>query len=212
MIAWPAKDPADVADFTWTPDLDQGDHIASFVATITSGTITKHRPDTFSNSQGTSWFDGGADNELAMITLDVTTQAGRTFRDGAVLPVFSRATEALAIFRLRYPAFSAISDGVISYRLFDAGLEIGANWPESDAMSARVALAAHKLAEAGAVAGAIPPGVTSFRSGSFSATVSDAMASMTGLNATVYGREFLALRRRAFAGPRLSWMPTAAAC
>ena len=34
----PAKDPAEIADYTWTPDLDPGDTIASFAASVTSGT------------------------------------------------------------------------------------------------------------------------------------------------------------------------------
>lgn len=206
MIAWPAKDPADVADYTWTPALDVGDTIATFAATVTSGTITE---DSQSNTitQGTVWLRGGVDNELAMLTLVVTTAGGRTFREGAVLPVFDRATETLAVFRLKYPAFAAVSDGLISYRLYEAQTAIGDAWPVDSRMNARTAWAAHKLADAGALSGAVPQGLSSFKSGTFSATVSDSLASLTGYDATVYGREFLQLRRAFFSGPIMAWTP-----
>lgn len=207
MIAWPAKDPADIADFTWTPDLDAGDTIATFTATISSGTITKQGSETHSDTQGTVWLQGGADAELAMLSLTVTTAGGRTFREGAILPVFDRATEAMALFRLRYPAFASVSDGLISYRLYEALDIVGDEWPTAQQVIARTAWAAHKLAEAGSISGAVPAGLTSFKSGTFSATVSDGLASATGFDATVYGREFLAMRRAAFAGPRLAWTP-----
>lgn len=207
MIAWPAKDPADVADFIWTPDLDEGDTIASFAATITAGTITKQSADTNTTTQGVVWLQGGADRELALLSLVVTTAGGRTFREGAVLPVFDRATETLAIFRLRYPAFAAVSDGLISYRLYEALEVVGDEWAEASRIPARTAWAAHALAEAGVLSAAVPAGLTSFRSGSFSATVSSEVASLTGFDATVYGREFLAMRKGQFGGPMMAWTP-----
>lgn len=207
MIAWPAKDPADIADFTWSPDLDAGDTIATFAYSITSGTIIEAEPKSNTTTSATVWIEGGADQELAILSLTVTTAGGRTFKEGAVLPVFSRATETLAIFRLRYPAFAAVSDGAISYRLFEALTAVGDNWSADLQIPARTAWAAHHLAEQGLGAGAVPQGVTSFKSGTFSATVSDSVAGLTGLEATVYGREFVALRRAAFAGPILAWTP-----
>lgn len=207
MIAWPAKDPADVADFTWTPDLDAGDTIATFTATISTGTIIKQGSETHTATSGTVWLQGGADRELAILALVVTTAGGRTFREGAVLPVFDRASQTLAIFRLRYPAFAAVSDGLISYRLYEALGIVGDNWPADGQIIARTAWAAHKLAEAGSLSGAVPQGLTSFKSGTFSATVSDGIASLTGLDATIYGREFIAMRRAAFSGPIMAWTP-----
>ena len=207
MIAWPAKDPADISDFTWSPDLDAGDTIASFVATVTSGTIAKAEPDSYTNTTATVWIEGGADKELALLSLVVTTTGGRTFREGAVLPVFDRASETLAIFRLRYPAFASVSDGAISYRLYEALSAVGDNWPTEMQIPARTAWAAHKLAEAGSLAGTIPQGLTQFKSGTFSATVASELASLTGFDATVYGREFVAMRRAAFSGPIMAWNP-----
>jgi len=209
MIVWTAKDPAEIADYTWTPDLDPGDTIATFTASVTSFAVEIDSTED-TDTTGTLWLSGGADKELAMFSLTITTAGGRTFREGAVLPVFDRAAELLALFRLRYPAFAAVSDGLISYRLFDALTEVGDNWPDAQRTNARLAWSAHKLAEAGSLGGAVPQGVTSFKSGTFSATVSDSVAGLTGLDATVYGREFVTLRRVAFAGPRMAWAPPTA--
>jgi hypothetical protein len=209
MIVWTAKDPAEIADYTWTPDLDPGDTIATFTASVTSGAVEIDSTED-TDTTGTIWLSGGADKELAMFSLTVTTAGGRTFREGAVLPIFDRATELLALFRLRYPAFATVSDGLISYRLFDALTEVGDNWPDAQRTNARLAWSAHKLTEAGSLGGAVQQGVTSFKSGTFSATVSDSVAGLTGMDATVYGREFVTLRRVAFAGPRMAWAPPTA--
>ena len=45
MIVWPAKDPADIADFVWSPDLDAGDTIATFTTSVTSGTVVINEAD-----------------------------------------------------------------------------------------------------------------------------------------------------------------------
>lgn len=111
-----------------------------------------------------------------------------------------------AVLRLRYPAFASVRDSIISYWLTDAERIVTADWDEAERDPATMALAAHNMAMAGALqveAGQIPAGVTSFRSGSFSVTVSDAQASATGYEATIYGREFAAMLRRNCGGPVL---------
>ena len=105
MIGWTAKDPAEIADYTWTPDLDAGDTIATFTTSVTSGTVVIDSS-TRTTTTGTVWLSGGADKELAMFSLTVTTAGGRTFREGAVLPIFDRATELLALFRRASPRSS----------------------------------------------------------------------------------------------------------
>jgi hypothetical protein len=209
MIVWPAKDPAEVLDYTWQPPLDTGDTIASHTATVGSGAIVKDSS-SHSDTSVTMWASGGTDGENSTVTLSVVTTAGRAFREVAVLPVFDRASNMLALFRLRYPGFAAVTDGAIGFWMADAAINVSDGWPADHRDTARLALAAHNLALSGQGKGAIPAGVTSFKSGTFSATVSDSAASRTGLSATPYGREYLALMRRYFGGPRLAWTPPAA--
>lgn len=116
-----------------------------------------------------------------------------------------------ATLKARYPAFAAVADATVDYWLAEAA-EDCASWPESLRARGEMALAAHKMAELGIVAGAVPAGVTSFKSGTFSASVADGVASRTGYNATVYGREFSQLARNLFGGPRLAWQPSAEPC
>ena len=111
--------------------------------------------------------------------------------------------------RARYPAFVDMDDSLISYWLAEAS-ENCASFPETVRARAAMSYAAHRMAALGIGAGAIPQGFTSFKSVTFSATVSDAVAGLTGFDATVYGREFVALRRVAFAGPRMAWTPPTA--
>lgn len=110
--------------------------------------------------------------------------------------------------KARYPAFAAVLDATVQVWLDDASTFADESWPDADRRVGVMAYAAHRMAELGLGKGHVPGGVTSFRSGSFSANVSDAAASRTGLTATVYGREFSLLRRRIFGGPRLAWTPT----
>lgn len=206
MIVWPAKDPAEVLDFTWTVPVDGSDTVATYTASILSGTVaidSANKTDT----QVTAWLSGGADGETATVNLTATTAGGRIFREVAVLPVFDRASELLALFRVRYGAFASVADGTIGYWLGQAAAAIGEAWIEDSRDPARLAWAAHMLSENSAVAGAIPAGVTSFRSGAFSATIDASVASLTGLKATIYGREYLAYRRASFSGPVLAWTP-----
>jgi hypothetical protein len=203
MIVWPAKDPAEVLDFTWTVPLDGDDVIDSFSPTLISGSITIDSNDK-TDLVGTLWISGGTADEIAQISLRAVTEGGRTFRELGVLPLVDRASEVLADFRLRYPAFAAVADGPIGFWLAKAGAEVGANWPSEVIAEAKCAWSAHRLALAGALSAmAMPDGVTSFKSGDFSATFADSVAARTGYDATVYGREFKALQRRNFGGPVL---------
>lgn len=112
----------------------------------------------------------------------------------------------LETFRVRYPAFAAVADASVSLWLDEGAVEVAA-WPDAQQARAAMLYAAHNLASQGLGTGAIPGGVTSFKSGTFSASVSDSAARRTGFSSTVYGREYLALMRRYFGGPRLAWTP-----
>ncbi|MEY4838687.1 MAG: hypothetical protein RLZZ475_2546 [Pseudomonadota bacterium] len=109
--------------------------------------------------------------------------------------------------KARYPAFAAVLDATVQIWLDDAATYADATWPDADRRAGVMAYAAHKMAELGIGTTVVPLGLTSFSSGTFKATVADKTASATGFDATVYGREFAALRRRNFAGPRLAWTP-----
>ncbi|MBK6800425.1 MAG: DUF4054 domain-containing protein [Novosphingobium sp.] len=111
--------------------------------------------------------------------------------------------------KARFPAFAAVADGTVEYWI-NEGDEQTATWPETGRDKAVMAYAAHRMAELGIGSTSIPVGLTSFKSGTFSATVSDSVAGLTGMDATVYGREFVTLRRVAFAGPRMAWTPPTA--
>jgi hypothetical protein len=208
MIVWPAKDPAEQLDYSWTPPLDDGDAIATFTATITSGSAIKDS-DSATDSIATVWISGGTADEKTYFNLVAMTDGGRTFREVAMLPVIDRASELIGEFRIRCPMFAAIDDGVVSYWLAEAASVVGSSWPADAVLPAKALYAAHMMQASGLLASAIPAGVTSFKSGTFSATVSDSLASLTGLDATPHGREFAVMRRRYFAGPRLAWTPPA---
>jgi hypothetical protein len=111
----------------------------------------------------------------------------------------------LADFRTRYPAFAAVADATVTYWLGEGDDAVVA-WRAADQDKGAMAYAAHKLAEQG-LDGSMVGGVTSFKSGTFSAAVSDAAARRTGLHSTIYGREFIQLARRTFAGPRTAVIP-----
>lgn len=105
-------------------------------------------------------------------------------------------------FRARYPAFAGVPDDTINEWLAEGAAEC-ASWPEDYRARGEMSYAAGMMFDLGLLSGAVPGGVTSFKSGTFSATVSEDVAARTGFKASPYGREFIALRRRLFGGPRL---------
>jgi hypothetical protein len=115
-----------------------------------------------------------------------------------------------ATLKTRYPAFAAVPDATVTYWLEDAARIVTPAWG-TDEEPAQLALAAHNMAVEGlgAAGGVVnlPAGVTSFRSGGFSATFSDAAAAASaqgGYGSTRYGREFQVMLRRNVGGPFLA--------
>lgn len=111
---------------------------------------------------------------------------------------------------LRHPEFAAVDEAVRQYWLTDAERFVDESWSESDFAPAIMALAAHNMAMGGLAAAAgtetLPVGVTRFKSGAMDVTISEAVAGAEakgGYQATKYGREFAALQRRNFGGPRI---------
>lgn len=105
--------------------------------------------------------------------------------------------------KVRYPAFASVSDDTIDEWLAEGVTEC-ATWPDDYRARGEMAYAAGMMADMGVLTGtAMPAGVTSFKSADFSATLSESVVARTGFKASPYGREFIALRRRLFGGPRL---------
>lgn len=112
----------------------------------------------------------------------------------------------LSEFRTRYPAFASVADATVTYWLGEGEAAVTA-WPADAQDKGAMAYAAHKLAEQGLDGATVGAGVTAFKSGTFSASISDAVAQRTGYHATIYGREFLDLARPHFGGPRTAVIP-----
>ena len=111
--------------------------------------------------------------------------------------------------KARYPAFASVADETVQYWLTDAERFVDTSWLEVDYAPALMAVAAHNMAMAGVLPGEATlalTGVSSFKSGTFSANISDAAqqsAAKGGWGATKYGLEFKAILHRNFSGPRL---------
>lgn len=118
----------------------------------------------------------------------------------------------LAEFRIRYPAFAAVSDDIVTYWLEDAETIVTDSWFAGDISPARMALAAHNLAlsgygqPSGAVGALAGMGVTGFKSASMSVNFdADTIkrSNSGGYSSTKYGHLFLPYLRRNVGGPRL---------
>ena len=212
MLIWPAKDPLEELDFSWTVPLDSGDTLDAtngFFPTVVEGTIVKDQ-DTFNDTVGTVWLRGGIDGEIAKVEMIALSEDGRKFREIGVLPIVDHARAILADFRMMYSAFVSIPDGDIGFWLAKAAADVGTTWPSDRRDEARCAWAAHKMVENGVLQALIPAGVTGFRSGDFSAQIDARTANRTGYDSTKYGLEFKRLQRLAFGGSTASaWTPPA---
>lgn len=117
-------------------------------------------------------------------------------------------TPTAAELKSKYPAFADVADATVVLWIAEGDTETVA-WADDIRPRAVMLYAAHRMSEGGQGRGAIAQGVVSFKSGTFSTTLADGAATRTGFDATVYGREYLALARRYFGGPRLAWTPPA---
>ena len=109
-----------------------------------------------------------------------------------------------------YPTFSTIAEPGYDYWAGKAEARVGENYGDEQ-QDATELLTAHLLATngVGLAAGAAmlaATGATSFKSGTFSASVSESVVSQRakgGYQATVWGQQFAEIQRRLFGGPRL---------
>lgn len=112
----------------------------------------------------------------------------------------------------RYPAFATVATETIDAHIADASTDaVDTSWPETHYAIAIAAKAAHEMALLGIgahsdVAGYAAAGVSSIKTGDFSASFNDAAvarASGGGLASTPYGRTYRRLLAAAKGGPRV---------
>ncbi len=86
MIDWPAKEAAEVADYSvdFAAKLGESEAIAS--RTVTASGVTKDS-DSLSGSIVKVWLSGGTTGTLAKVTVTITTDGGRTYSELALLPI-----------------------------------------------------------------------------------------------------------------------------
>jgi uncharacterized phiE125 gp8 family phage protein len=86
MIDWPAKEAAEVADYSvdFASKLADGETIASKVVTATG--VTKDS-DAIDGTAVKVWLSAGTEGTLAKIVVTVTTSGGRTYTELALLPI-----------------------------------------------------------------------------------------------------------------------------
>jgi len=123
-------------------------------------------------------------------------------------PVYARLS--LADFKALYPAFATLTDEPYSAWATKAEARVGEAFG-AEQQDATELLTAHLLATngVGLTAGSeilSATGATSIKSGTFSATISDSVVAQRargGVQSTLYGQQFVAIRNRLFGGPRL---------
>lgn len=130
----------------------------------------------------------------------------------AVLALYSMPYSRLPLdqFKALYPAFSTLTDEPYAAWATKAEARVGENYGDEQ-QDATELLTAHLLALNG-IGGApgaamlAATGAISFKSGTFSASVSDSVVAQRakgGYAATTWGQQFAEIQRRLFGGPRL---------
>lgn len=117
----------------------------------------------------------------------------------------------LDAFKALFPAFSTLQQAPYDAWLAKAEARVGDNYGDEQ-QDATELLTAHLLATNGigisaASATLAETGATSFKSGDFSATISDSVVTARasgGYGATPYGLQFAEIQRRLFGGPVLA--------
>lgn len=215
MIAWPAKDPEEVADYSITFELDEGDTLATVTSSVVSGTVVIDDSENTTNV-ATLWLSGGVAGETALIQVDVVTAGGREFQQFGALPIVERNSDLMAEFRIRYPGFAAVADNIIAFWLADSNAPIDTSFETHEDL-AHMLWAAHQMTLAGygsgAEAQAAAAGTGDFkviRDGTITLERFDraSNAAQGELASTSYGRQFATLQRQLRGGPRVA--PTGA--
>jgi hypothetical protein len=227
-VYWDPKDPDETVNYElrWDGQLAAGDLIATSAWTDVTGAVVEVDSVRADNLATLARVSGGADGVTAALTNTITTTEGETLEQLVLLPIVANvAAPADSDYRMptpgelgaKYPAFAAVPYSTVQVHLNDAATSVDTTWREVDYAPAVMALAAHKMTlldigDHGEIEGYARRGLSSIRSGGFSAQFSDKKvgAACGGtFDATPYGREYALLLRRNKAGPRI--VPSSAA-
>lgn len=88
-ITLASKTPSEVADRAWIVPLYEGEDVASFTATVASGTITVEDSQAIDGAV-VLVVSGGADGETAAVTLSALSTSGLTYEETVYIPVEAR--------------------------------------------------------------------------------------------------------------------------
>lgn len=187
MLNWPAKDPDEVLDYRWEPVIDAGDTLSSITLARIAGDVVTDS--TVEDATGITLVLSGGNDGANVFRGLASTIGGRTFEEYITLPVVSKPDAGLvASLKARYPAFTNVDAATIAYWLTDAERYVGAWGDDRDvgliSIAARNMVAAKVSGIAASDASGLGgSGVTSFRSGSFSAQITEDAANgkLTGL-------------------------------
>lgn len=114
-------------------------------------------------------------------------------------------TPTAADFKARHPRFAAVADATADAVIADAVLHCGDDWSAADFRAGALSLAAHMMLEEGALSAGAPSqnagAVVRKKAGDLELEFADTAARLRGddgatWGSTVYGRAYLAIRRR----------------
>lgn len=199
MLIWPAKDPDEVLDYSWSPALDEGDTIATFTAELVEGDVTIDSSSE-TDTTGTVWISGGT--EASQLRLVAVTAAGRTFEETVALPIRDSGSDFASSFVAVFPAFSAVAQEAIDYWHARALRSIDDSFADDQAHAVML-FTAHSLVMRGLGTGVDAQrasqfaGATRIKSGSLELSWSE-NAKSTG---SIYGDELLGLFKAYWGGP-----------
>jgi hypothetical protein len=121
---------------------------------------------------------------------------------------------AAADLKIRYPAFAQVDDDAITWWLnYVVGKDIDQSWGPNTGPEGQMAVAAHRMVKAGVAttggdaAGFAAAGITDFKSGTFSARISDdavKQAISSDWSSTPYGADYELALNREKSGPRVT--------
>ena len=204
-LNWPAKDPDEVLDYSWTPALSQGDHIVSATATRVSGSVTLDAT-AHSDTAVTLTLSGGADGETSVFQIRVTTHGDYVLEETLYITCTASANADVAAFKRRYPSFATVDNETVATYLADATADVG-DWGDLTDRATYL-LAAHMMTLNGIGSGTEAEmanngatGMTRLKSGAFEVAFSGAVNTKSAYMVTRFGSQFYELLRRVKAGP-----------